>query len=104
MVSKLHEMLRPHMLRRMKADVKLELPPKAELIIQCDLTPYQKETYRNILTKNYTALKATTGGQVSLMNVVMELRKVCNHPLLCQREELPRDMYTELLEVGSDKL
>jgi len=104
MVSKLHEMLRPHMLRRMKTDVKLELPPKAELIIQCDLTPHQINLYRNILTKNYGALKSTTGGQVSLMNVVMELRKVCNHPLLCQREDLPPDHYNEMLIKSSGKL
>jgi len=104
MVHKLHEMLRPHMLRRMKADVKLELPPKAELIIQCDLTPYQIELYKAILTKNYGALKATTGGQTSLMNVVMELRKVCNHPLLCIKEDLPRDNYNDLLITGSGKM
>ena len=41
-VSKLHEMLAPHMLRRLKADVLKDLPSKTELILRVELSSMQK--------------------------------------------------------------
>ncbi|XP_047075437.1 CHD3-type chromatin-remodeling factor PICKLE [Lolium rigidum] len=78
-VEKLHAMLKPHLLRRFKKDVMKDLPPKKELILRVELTTKQKEYYKAILTKNYTVLSRRGGGHVSLINVVMELRKLCCH-------------------------
>ncbi|VAI71327.1 unnamed protein product [Triticum turgidum subsp. durum] len=78
-VEKLHGMLKPHLLRRFKKDVMKELPPKKELILRVELTSKQKEYYKAILTKNYAVLSRRGGGHVSLINVVMELRKLCCH-------------------------
>ncbi|KAK3131779.1 hypothetical protein QOZ80_6AG0511350 [Eleusine coracana subsp. coracana] len=78
-IEKLHGMLKPHLLRRFKKDVMKELPPKKELILRVELTSKQKEYYRAILTKNYEVLARRSGGQISLINVVMELRKLCCH-------------------------
>jgi len=52
-VKKLHALLAPHMLRRVKEDVKLKIPPKSEFIVRVELSRVQKELYRAILTKNY---------------------------------------------------
>lgn len=41
-VTKLHDLLAPHLLRRLKADVLKNIPPKRELIVRVDLAPMQK--------------------------------------------------------------
>ena len=41
-IKKLHEILGPHMLRRLKSDVLKGIPSKKELIVRVDLSPMQK--------------------------------------------------------------
>lgn len=82
-VKKLHDMLGPHLLRRLKADVLKGMPSKSEFIVRVDLAPLQKKYYKWILTKNFEALNSKSGGQqVSLINIMMDLKKCCNHPYL----------------------
>ncbi|KAK4415413.1 CHD3-type chromatin-remodeling factor PICKLE [Sesamum alatum] len=81
-ISRLHKMLAPHLLRRVKKDVLTELPPKKELILRVELSSKQKEYYKAILTRNYQILTRKGGAQISLINVVMELRKLCCHPFM----------------------
>ncbi|XP_065202683.1 chromodomain-helicase-DNA-binding protein Mi-2 homolog [Planococcus citri] len=82
-VKRLHEMLGPHMLRRMKADVLKSMPSKSEFIVRVELSPMQKKYYKYILTRNFEALNPKGGGQqVSLLNIMMDLKKCCNHPYL----------------------
>uniref|UniRef100_A0A3B3DNC8 Chromodomain helicase DNA binding protein 4a n=1 Tax=Oryzias melastigma TaxID=30732 RepID=A0A3B3DNC8_ORYME len=98
-IKKLHDMLGPHMLRRLKADVFKHMPSKTELIVRVELSPMQKKYYKYILTKNFEALNTKGGGnQVSLLNVVMDLKKCCNHPYLfpaaaMEAPKLPNGMY-----------
>lgn len=83
-VKKLHDMLGPHMLRRLKADVLKSMPTKSEFIVRVELSPMQKKYYKYILTKNYEALNSKGGGgnACSMLNVMMDLKKCCNHPYL----------------------
>uniref|UniRef100_A0A665WLM7 Chromodomain helicase DNA binding protein 3 n=1 Tax=Echeneis naucrates TaxID=173247 RepID=A0A665WLM7_ECHNA len=82
-IKKLHDLLGPHMLRRLKADVFKNMPAKTELIVRVELSPMQKKYYKLILTKNFEALNSKGGGnQVSLLNIMMDLKKCCNHPYL----------------------
>ncbi|XP_036948901.1 chromodomain-helicase-DNA-binding protein 4a isoform X1 [Acanthopagrus latus] len=98
-IKKLHDMLGPHMLRRLKADVFKHMPSKTELIVRVELSPMQKKYYKFILTKNFEALNTKGGGnQVSLLNVVMDLKKCCNHPYLfpaaaIEAPKMPNGMY-----------
>ncbi|CAL8374748.1 unnamed protein product [Boreogadus saida] len=98
-IKKLHDMLGPHMLRRLKADVFKHMPSKTELIVRVELSPMQKKYYKFILTRNFDALNTRGGGnQVSLLNVVMDLKKCCNHPYLfpvaaMEAPKLPNGMY-----------
>ncbi|XP_067267229.1 chromodomain-helicase-DNA-binding protein 4a isoform X1 [Chanodichthys erythropterus] len=98
-IKKLHDMLGPHMLRRLKADVFKHMPSKTELIVRVELSPMQKKYYKFILTRNFEALNTRGGGnQVSLLNVVMDLKKCCNHPYLfpvaaMEAAKLPNGMY-----------
>ncbi|CAK7353888.1 unnamed protein product [Dovyalis caffra] len=86
-ISRLHKMLAPHLLRRVKKDVMKELPPKKELILRVELSSKQKEYYKAILTRNYQILTRRGGAQISLINVVMELRKLCCHPYMLEGVE-----------------
>ncbi|KAL2624235.1 hypothetical protein R1flu_008480 [Riccia fluitans] len=86
-VLKLHKLLQPHMLRRVKREVLRELPTKKELILRVELTSLQKEYYRKILTRNYQILSRPGGPQIALNNLMMELRKLCAHPFMLDGAE-----------------
>ncbi|KAM4582028.1 chromodomain-helicase-DNA-binding protein 5 isoform 3-T3 [Fundulus diaphanus] len=110
-IKKLHDLLGPHMLRRLKADVFKNMPAKTELIVRVELSPMQKKYYKFILTRNFEALNSRGGGnQVSLLNIMMDLKKCCNHPYLfpvaaVEAPVLPNGSYDgNLLVKSSGKL
>ncbi|OTB06541.1 hypothetical protein M426DRAFT_112286 [Hypoxylon sp. CI-4A] len=82
-LQQLHVAIAPFILRRTKETVESDLPPKTEKIIRVELSDVQLEYYKNILTRNYAALnEGHTGQKSSLLNIVMELKKVSNHPYM----------------------
>jgi SNF2 family DNA or RNA helicase len=95
-VASLHEILKPYLLRRIKEDVERSLPPKEETIVEVALTGLQKRFYRAIYERNTAFLfkGCKASNQPSLMNVMMELRKCCNHPFLVRGVE--ERVFTEL--------
>jgi len=91
-LKRLHMILKPFMLRRVKKHVQKELGDKIEKDVFCDLTYRQRAYYTNL--RNKISLmdlieKAVGDDQDSatLMNLVMQFRKVCNHPDLFERAE-----------------
>lgn len=79
----LHESLKSIILRRTKEKVENDLPPKTEKLLRVELSDVQLEYYKNILTRNYAALTDATGGhKQSLLNIMMELKKISNHPYM----------------------
>ncbi|EFC39046.1 predicted protein [Naegleria gruberi] len=90
-IDQLHKVLKPFLLRRLKTEVKTDIPPKKEIYVECGLSKLQKEWYRSILTKDLNSIKG--GEKVRLLNVVMQLRKCCNHPYLFDGAE-PGPPYT----------
>lgn len=82
-IKDLQKKIRPFILRRLKKDVEKSLPSKTERILRVELSDMQTEYYRNIITKNYSALNAgNKGSPISLLNVMSELKKASNHPYL----------------------
>ena len=83
-VSTLHRILKPFMLRRLKVDVARDLPPKKELYVYVKLTKLQKQLYKEIVLKNADTIGADVSRlpKVRLVNTLMQLRKCCNHPYL----------------------
>ncbi|KAJ4197773.1 ATP-dependent DNA helicase Hrp3 [Fusarium falciforme] len=82
-LQQLHKAIAPFILRRTKETVESDLPPKTEKIIRVELSDVQLDYYKNILTRNYTALcDATNGHKNSLLNIMMELKKISNHPYM----------------------
>uniref|UniRef100_A0A671KNT6 Chromodomain-helicase-DNA-binding protein 2-like n=1 Tax=Sinocyclocheilus anshuiensis TaxID=1608454 RepID=A0A671KNT6_9TELE len=105
----LHKVLEPFLLRRVKKDVEKSLPAKVEQILRVDMSAQQKQFYKWILTRNYKALsKGTRGSSSGFLNVVMELKKCCNHGFLIkQPEEVENEKTQEHLQSlvrGSGKL
>ncbi|XP_065323644.1 chromodomain-helicase-DNA-binding protein 1-like [Gordionus sp. m RMFG-2023] len=85
--TKLHKELEPFILRRVKKDVEKSLPAKVEQILRVEMTSLQKQYYKWILTRNYKALcKGSKGSTCSFLNIVMELKKCCNHANLTKPE------------------
>ncbi|KAJ1648305.1 chromatin remodeling complex Adenosinetriphosphatase, partial [Dispira simplex] len=86
MVTQLHAVLRPFVLRRVKADVEHSLLPKKEINLYVGMSSMQKKWYQKILIKDIDAVNGADsdrkGGKTRLMNVAMHLRKCCNHPYL----------------------
>eukprot|EP00850_Spirogloea_muscicola_P009873 SM000056S17991 [mRNA] locus=s56:546261:559125:- [translate_table: standard] len=89
-VDALKALVKPHMLRRTKKDVMQDIPPREERLVEVELTELQAQYYRALLTRNYELLRqsaAKSGQYQSLMNIMMQLRKVCNHPYLIKGTE-----------------
>ncbi|QKX60870.1 uncharacterized protein TRUGW13939_08016 [Talaromyces rugulosus] len=92
-LRRLHMILKPFMLRRVKKHVQQELGDKVEKDVFCDLTYRQRAYYSNL--RNRVSIidlieKAAVGDEAdsaTLMNLVMQFRKVCNHPDLFERAE-----------------
>lgn len=80
LIGKLHKVLRPHLLRRLKADVEKQMPGKHEHVEYCRLSKRQRELYDGFLSREDTRGTLTSGNYLSIMNCLMQLRKVCNHP------------------------
>jgi len=83
-ISRLHMILKPFMLRRIKKDVENELTDKLEVLVYCPLTTRQKLLYMGLKRKiKIEDLLQGLGSQSqnsalasSLMNLVMQFRKV----------------------------
>lgn len=113
----LNSKTRPFILRRLKADVEKELPPKIESVLHVEMTPSQKQLYAQILAevrpKVFDAVKkkGIQGASVSILAALLRLRQVCNHPnSIDALSELPgfdsgkfnllKDLTIEALEAG----
>lgn len=83
-LQELQGVIQPFILRRKKGDVETSLAAKEETIVEVELTRIQKTYYRALLHENASVLltQITGGSLPSLQNLMMQLRKVCNHPLL----------------------
>ncbi|KAL1958865.1 hypothetical protein VTO42DRAFT_3702 [Malbranchea cinnamomea] len=79
-VAKLHTVLRPYILRRLKADVEKQMPAKFEHVVPCRLSKRQRYLYDGFMSRAQTKETLASGNYLSIINCLMQLRKVCNHP------------------------
>ena len=90
-INRLHQVLRPFLLRRLKSEVMAELPQKVEKVIRCDISGWQTHLYKRVLQGKgiYTNNVNGTGrsGIQMMNNDLMQLRKICNHPHIFFRME-----------------
>ncbi|ODV80148.1 snf family helicase [Suhomyces tanzawaensis NRRL Y-17324] len=79
-VARLHQVLRPYLLRRLKKDVEKQMPGKYEHIVYCRLSKRQRFLYDEFMSRAKTKETLASGNFLSIINCLMQLRKVCNHP------------------------
>ncbi|GME23191.1 Snf2 family helicase [Neofusicoccum parvum] len=87
-VKQLHEVLRPYLLRRLKADVEKQMPGKYEHVVYCRLSKRQRQLYDGFMGRADTRQILSGGNYMSIMNCLMSLRKVCNHPDLFETRQI----------------
>ena len=87
-IRRLHKVLRPFLLRRLKKEVESQLPDKVEYVIKCDMSALQRRIYMHmqkkgiLLTDGSENNRKGRGGARTLMNTIVQLRKICNHPFM----------------------
>ncbi|QLG72548.1 hypothetical protein HG535_0D02560 [Zygotorulaspora mrakii] len=91
-IRRLHKVLRPFLLRRLKKEVEKDLPDKVEKVVKCRLSGLQHQLYQQMLNHNALFVGAgtegaTKGGIKGLNNKIMQLRKICNHPFVFDEVE-----------------
>jgi SNF2 family DNA or RNA helicase len=75
-ISRLHGIMRPFLLRRLKKDVAKQLPPKYEHVIMCKLSKRQALLYEEFMSRTSTRALMSGGNYLGMMNILMQLRKV----------------------------
>lgn len=83
-IRRLHKVLRPFLLRRLKKDVEAELPDKVEVHLKCPMSSLQLRLYKMVKSSNTGMAGA---GLKRLNNTIMQLRKICNHPFVFEEVE-----------------
>lgn len=119
-IRRLHKVLRPFLLRRLKKEVESQLPDKVEYILKCDMSGLQRVLYKWVYMQKWNFIKQDDenivikffhsfprhmqskgvlltdgsekgtkgkGGAKALMNTIVQLRKLCNHPFMFQHIE-----------------
>ncbi|KAL1957692.1 hypothetical protein VTO42DRAFT_5669 [Malbranchea cinnamomea] len=89
-IRRLHKVLRPFLLRRLKKDVEKDLPDKQERVIKCRFSALQAKLYKQLVTHNKMVVSDGKGGRTGmrgLSNMLMQLRKLCNHPFVFESVE-----------------
>jgi len=103
-VKRLHAVLRPFMLRRLKSEVEKGLPPKIEHITSCPLSRRQRLLYEDFMARGDTQETLNAGNFMGVMNVLMQLRKVCNHPDLFEGRPIISPFHLDRLSIRVPKL
>lgn len=128
-IRRLHKVLRPSLLRRLKRDVESELPDKVEKVIKVRMSALQAQLYKQM--KKYKMIadgkdnkgcvafrpqrgaeahvvrNSKPGGVRGLSNELMQLRKICQHPFLFESVEdnvNPSSMIDDKLIRSSGKI
>ncbi|KAF2404713.1 chromatin structure-remodeling complex subunit snf2 [Trichodelitschia bisporula] len=89
-IRRLHKVLRPFLLRRLKRDVEKDLPDKTERVIKCSFSALQARLYKQLVNHNRLTVSDGKGGKTGLRglsNMLMQLRKLCNHPFVFEEVE-----------------
>ncbi|CRG98882.1 Snf2-related CBP activator, putative [Plasmodium relictum] len=96
LIDKLHTVIRPYILRRLKKNVEKEMPNKYEHIIKCKLTRRQKILYDEFINNKNVQNTLNAGNYIGLMNILIQLRKVCNHCDLFTNKYIQTPFYYNL--------
>uniref|UniRef100_A0A4W3I7L9 SNF2 related chromatin remodeling ATPase with DExD box 1b n=1 Tax=Callorhinchus milii TaxID=7868 RepID=A0A4W3I7L9_CALMI len=74
------KIMKPFILRRLKSEVLQQLPPKQDRLEICSMSEKQGQAYTALFKKLKRSINRNE--KSDLCNVMMQLRKMANHPLL----------------------
>ncbi len=111
-LEELHRIIKPFVLRRTKAQVLQELPPKTEEVRKCELSPYQIKMYQDVINTRAQVLIAELLNKrgnipyIHIFSVLSYLKQICNHPSQLEKnctdytkyKSGKWDLFCELLE------
>ena len=80
LISRLHSIMRPFLLRRLKKDVAKQLPGKFEHVVMCRLSKRQLYLYEEFMARSSTRSALSGSSYLGMMNILMQLRKVGTQP------------------------
>uniref|UniRef100_A0A8D2L8E0 E1A binding protein p400 n=1 Tax=Varanus komodoensis TaxID=61221 RepID=A0A8D2L8E0_VARKO len=98
LVIRLHRMIQPFILRRSKRDVEKQLTKKYEHVLKCRLSNRQKVMYEDVILQPGTQDALKSGHFVSVLHVLMQLQKICNHPDLINPRQSSSSFVLEALQ------
>uniref|UniRef100_A0A8B9FFA2 E1A-binding protein p400 n=1 Tax=Amazona collaria TaxID=241587 RepID=A0A8B9FFA2_9PSIT len=98
LVIRLHRMIQPFILRRSKRDVEKQLTKKYEHVLKCRLSSRQKAMYEDVILQPGTQEALKSGHFISVLHVLMQLQRICNHPDLINPRLSSTSYVSETLE------
>ncbi len=104
-IAALQKLTAPFLLRRTKEQVAPDLPEKTEMVMWCEMNPYQKTLYESIRDSISSSLflnikkEGLQKNKLAVLQGILKLRQVCDSPLL-----LPSDEQTCSDSVKTDTL
>ena len=104
LVKRLHGILRPFILRRLKSEVEKKLPGKVEHVVYCKLSKRQRNLYEDYVGSSEIQNTLQGGNYFSVFNVLMQLRKVCNHPDLFEGRAIKSAFDAKCISVRYPKI
>ncbi|XP_067395892.1 E1A-binding protein p400 isoform X3 [Emydura macquarii macquarii] len=104
LVIRLHRMIQPFILRRSKRDVEKQLTKKYEHVLKCRLSNRQKAMYEDVILQPGTQEALKSGHFVSVLYVLMQLQRICNHPDLINPRLSSSSYVSKALEYGTASL
>ena len=103
-IAKLHDLIRPYILRRTKAQVLTFLPPMAQIIVPVSMSVLQKKLYKNIISKSPYLIRSLfsqnprkPAERTSLNNILIQLRKCLCHPFIYSQDIEERGQTADVL-------
>uniref|UniRef100_A0A7S2S8M9 Uncharacterized protein n=1 Tax=Mucochytrium quahogii TaxID=96639 RepID=A0A7S2S8M9_9STRA len=103
-IKRLHTVIRPFLLRRLKVDVAKQLPGKFEHIVKIELSRRQRFLYEDFISRGSTRKALTSGGYLGMMSILMKLRMVCNHPDIFEPRVIESPFSMEPLQLATAAL
>ncbi len=104
LIQRLHKVLRPFLLRRLKKEVEKQMPKKYEHVVKCPLSKRQRFLYDDFMSRAKTKETLESGNLLSVINVLMQLRKVCNHPNLFEPRPTVSPFIIDSIDVEYPKM
>lgn len=75
------------------------MPKKFFHIINCPLSKRQRFLYEDYISRRKTKEQLASGSFLSMMGVLMQLRKVCNHPDLFETRPITTPFITKPMQL-----